>query len=99
MPFDGIPKRTAEQQANLIELIHDLRNLPEWWDWDYDDPCGCAMGWLGHRRGIHGWADRRNYLGLDADQQVDAFYAEDVPLPVPHAPTPHDVADILEGYL
>ena len=109
MPFDGAtPKRSSEQQANLLELIHDLRNLPEDWEWDYGNCTQCALGRIAKLQGISpqggpmydagltcfGLHGANEFLGLSNSQSEAAFLAAG-----DSTTKPQRVADILEGYL
>lgn len=106
MPFDGAtPKRTSEQQANLLELIHDLRNLPGDWEWNYSYSCCCALGRVYALHGVppnYDWyvSSTGKILGLTFDELQQAFVAAgNFYGKLAKQITPHDVADILEAYL
>ena len=108
MPFDGAtPKRTSEQQANLLLLLDGLQELPDEFYWDFCGYAGCAVGLYcrltrkalsevcNAPTGFHWMAGE---LGISVDESVHAFGIGRHDKP-PSEVTPHDVADILEGYL
>ena len=54
-----IPKSELDNPAaNRTLLVLALRRLPEGFEWDYSNPCRCAMGLA-------------QYLGLIADTRAD----------------------------
>ncbi len=103
MPFDGVPlKRTVEQQANLLELIHDLRNLPAEWKWDYRHCSSCAYGLLQEQGKISPSVKMtaEEFLGLTPEQSDGVFCYVNLPLDLDMCEVqPHHVADKLESYL
>lgn len=69
---------TNDPRSNRSLLILALRNLPEGFEWDYSNPCQCAMGlgkYLGLTEHEHA-SDLADAIGADHDDvHAICYYA------------------------
>lgn len=106
MPFDGAtPKRTSQQQANLLELHRALNDSAQDFHWNFCHYAGCAIGLYRHITGRRNPSDEAtefewmaSELGISDSQSLLAFGSYSYSKPARKV-APSDVAARLEGYL